>query len=194
MLCAVLHQIYIFFRPADGNEVSACYVSAIQSVHTPTVMSLTRQNVPNLEGTSIEGALKGGYIVNDNPKPSIILVGTGSELQLCVGAKDKVNARVVSLPCWEIFDKQPVEYQRHIFPPGIPVMSVEAGATSGWSKYAHSSVGIDTFGASGPYEALAKHYGFTVENIVEKANKTIEFYKGKAVESRLDHPFFHVNV
>jgi len=157
-------------------------------------MSLSRQNLPNLEGTSIEGALKGGYIVCDNPKPSIILVATGSELHLCVGAKDKVNARVVSLPCWEIFDRQSVDYQRHIFPAGIPVLSVEAGATTGWSKYSHAAYGIDTFGASGNLEQLAKHFGFTVENVVDKANKTIDFYKGKSVESRLDHPFFHVNL
>jgi len=169
-LCRATPNLH-FFRPADGNEVSACYISAIRSIHTPTVMSLSRQNLPNLEGTSIEGALKGGYIVSDNPKPSIILVATGSELYLCVEAKDQVNARVVSLPCWEIFDRQSVEYQRHIFPTGIPVMSVEAASTSAWSKYSHSQVGIDTFGASGTLEQLQKHYGFTVENVVDKAKK-----------------------
>jgi len=192
-LCRATPNLH-FFRPADGNEVSACYISAIRSVHTPTVMSLSRQNLPNLEGTSIEGALRGGYIVSDNPKPSIILVATGSELHLCVEAKDKVNARVVSLPCWEIFDRQSVDYQRHIFPTGIPVLSVEAGSTTGWSKYSHAAVGIDTFGASGTIEQLMKHFGFTVENIVDKAKKTIDFYAGKTVESRLDHPFFHVNL
>jgi len=182
-----------FWRPADGNEVSACYISAISNLHTPTVMSLTRQNVPHLEGTSIQNALKGGYVVADNPHPSIILVGTGSELHLCVQAKDKVNARVVSLPCWEIFDKQPEEYQKSIFAPGVPVMSVEAGATTGWSRYAHTSVGIDTFGASGTGSQLAKHFGFTVDNVVDKANQTIAFYKGKHVESRVDVPAFSKN-
>jgi len=179
-----------FWRPADGNEVSACYISSIGNLHTPTVMSLTRQNVPHLEGTSIQHALKGGYIVSDNPNPSIILVGTGSELHLCVQSKDKVNARVVSLPCWEIFDSQSEEYQKSVFTPGVPVMSVEAGATTGWSRYAHSSVGLDAFGASGTGSQLAKHFGFTVDNVVDKANKTIAFYKGKHVESRLDVPVF----
>jgi len=175
-----------FWRPGDGNEVSACYISSIRSRHTPTVMSLTRQNVPNLEGSSIESALKGGYIISDNPNPSIILVGTGSELHLVVQAKEKVNARVVSLPCWEIFDAQPLEYRKSVFPPGIPVLSVEAGSTLGWSKYAHASIGLDTFGASGTGTQLAKHFGFTVENVVEKANQTIAFYKGKHVESKVD--------
>jgi len=179
-----------FWRPGDANEVSACYISAIGAQHTPTVMSLTRQNVPNLEGTSVEKARKGGYIVCDNPNPAIILVGTGSELHLVTQAKDKVNARVVSLPCWEIFDAQPEDYRKSIFPAGIPVLSVEAGATTGWSKYAHASVGIDTFGASGTGAQLAKYFGFTVENVVEKANQTIAFYKGRHVDSRLDVPKF----
>uniref|UniRef100_A0A6B2KZ44 Transketolase n=1 Tax=Arcella intermedia TaxID=1963864 RepID=A0A6B2KZ44_9EUKA len=179
-----------FIRPADGNEVSAAYISAIKSVHTPTVMSLSRQNVPNLAGTSIEGALKGGYIVADSDKPDIILVGTGSELHLCVQAKEKVNARVVSLPCWELFDAQPEEYRRKIFPSGVPVLSVEAGTTSGWSKYAHASIGIDVFGLSGTISDLAKHFGFTVDNVVERANQTIAFFKGKTVESRLDTLIF----
>jgi len=179
-----------FWRPADGNEVTACYISSISSLHTPTVMSLTRQNVPHLEGTSVQNAQKGGYIIADNPHPSIILVGTGSELHLCIQAKDKVNARVVSLPCWDIFDKQPEEYRKSIFPQGVPVMSVEAGATTGWSRYAHTSVGIDTFGASGSGAQLAKHFGFTVDNVVDKANQTIAYYKDKHVESRLDVPVF----
>jgi len=132
-------------------------------------MSLTRQGIPNLEGSSVEGALKGGYILCDTPHPSIILVGTGSELQLCAEAKKKgLNARVVSLPCWELFDDQPLDYRRSIFPDGIPVLSVEAAATTCWSKYAHASIGIDTFGASGTIPALAKHYGFTVENVLER--------------------------
>jgi transketolase len=179
-----------FFRPADGNEVTAAYISSINNLHTPTVMSLTRQGVPHLEGTSVEGSLKGGYIVSDVPHPSIILVGTGSELHLCTGAKDKgLNARVVSMPCWEIFDRQPIEYRKHIFPDGVPALSVEAGATTGWSKYTHASIGIDDFGASGTSAALAKHYGFTVENVTEKANLIIEHFKGKPVLSRATETF-----
>jgi len=187
-LCRATPNLH-FFRPGDANEVSAAYISAIRSLHTPTVMSLTRQNVPNLEGTSIEGALKGGYIIADKPKPDIILVATGSELHLIAQARD-INARVVSMPCWELFDAQPEEYRKSVFPSGIPVLSVEAGATTAWSKYAHASIGIDTFGASGTGEQLAKHFGLTVENVLDKANQTIAFYKGKHVDSRLDVPIF----
>jgi transketolase len=175
-----------FFRPADGNEVTAAYISAIRSLHTPTVMSLSRQGLPNLEGTSVDGALKGGYIIADAQHPSIILVGTGSETQLCSGAKAKgLNARVVSLPCWELFDAQPEDYRKSIFPDGIPVLSVEAASTTGWNKYAHASIGVDVFGASGTIPSLAKHFGFTVENVIEKSNQVIDYFKGKHVVSRL---------
>jgi transketolase len=175
-----------FNRPADGNEVTAAYIAAIRSVHAPTVMSLSRQGLPNLEGTSVEGALKGGYIIADVAHPSIILVATGSETKLIVGAKAKgVNARVVSLPCWELFDEQPEEYRKSIFPDGIPVLSVEAGATLGWNKYAHASIGVDTFGASGTIPSLEKYFGFTVENVIEKSHQVIEYFKGKPVVSRL---------
>jgi len=179
-----------FFRPADGNEVTAAYISSISHFHTPTVMSLSRQALPNLEGTSVEGSLKGGYIVCDAPEPSIILVGTGSELQLCTGAKAKgLNARVVSLPCWEIFDTQPMDYRKSVFPEGVPVLSVEAAATSGWAKYAHASIGIDDFGSSGTVASLSKYYGFTVENVLEKATLIIEHFKGKHVASRVTETF-----
>jgi transketolase len=185
-LCRATPNLH-FFRPADGNEVTAAYISAISSARTPTVMSLSRQPLPNLEGSSVEGSLKGGYIIQDSDHPSIILVATGSEVQLCTGAKAKgLNARVISLPCWELFDSQPAEYRHSLFPDGIPVLSVEAATTSGWTKYAHASIGVDTFGTSGTIPSIATHFGFTVENVLEKANTTIEFFKGKKVTSKLE--------
>jgi len=191
-LCRATPNLH-FFRPADGNEVVACYVSAIRSQKTPTVMSLSRQNVPHLDGTSTEKALKGGYVVSDcdGGHPDIVLVGTGSELQHCLAAKNKVNgkARVVSLPCWSLFDAQPIEYRKSVFPAGVPVLSIEAATVHGWSRYAHVSIGIDRFGESGTLAALSKFFGMTAENVIEKANKTIEFYKGKHVDSLLDKPF-----
>jgi len=184
-LCRATPNLH-FWRPADGNETTAAYISAIRSKHTPSVFSLTRQGVPHLEGSSVESALKGGYIIQDTPNPSIILVATGSELHICTGAKEKgLNARVVSLPCWEVFDDQPEEYRKAVFPDGIPVLSVEAAATTGWSKYAHASIGVDSFGASGTVPGLSKFFGFTVENVVERAHETINYYKGKSVHSRL---------
>jgi len=193
MLCRSTPNLH-FFRPADGNEVTAAYVSAIRSTKAPTVMSLTRQNLPHLEGTKIDGALKGGYIVADcDGKPDIILVGTGSELNLCVGAKGKLTntkVRVVSLPCWSLFEAQPIEYRKSTFTAGVPVLSIEAATTQGWSRYAHHSIGINTFGASGTGAQIAKAFGMTVENVVEKSQKLVEFYKGKTAESLIDRPSF----
>lgn len=143
-------------RPADGNEVSGCYIKALKSRTTPTVMCLTRQGVPQLEGSSVEKTLKGGYVLSEpETTPKVILVGTGSEVSLCVDAAKILNGqgiatRVVSLPCWSIFDEQPEEYRQSVFPKNIPVLSVEAASTFGWSKYATASCGIDTFGVSAP--------------------------------------------
>jgi len=190
-LCRATPNLH-FWRPADGNETSAAYVSAIRSRHTPTVMSLTRQNVPNLAGSSVEKALKGGYILADcEGAPELVLVATGSETELVAKAQDKVGVkvRVVSLPCWEIFDTQPLDYRLSVFPDGVPVMSVEAAATSGWERYAHASVGIDRFGASAPGAAIAKEFGMNVDNVVAKAKQVAEYYKGKSVASRLLRPF-----
>jgi len=181
-----------FFRPADFRETVAAYVSALRSRTTPTVFSLSRQNLPIIAGSSVEAALKGGYVAKDvEGTPDLILVSTGSELHLCIGAADKINGkvRVVSLPCWELFEKNSLEYRKSVLPDGVPVLSVEAASTALWDKYAHASIGIDSFGASAPGNALAKEFGFTVENVTEKGNKVIEFYKGKTVPSKYDLPF-----
>jgi len=156
-------------------------------------MSLTRQNLPHLAGTNTEKALKGGYILAESSggAPELILVGTGSETELVAKAQDKVGVRVrvVSLPCWEVFDSQPLEYRLSIFPDNVPVMSVEAGTTTGWERYAHASVGIDRFGASAPGAQIAKEFGMNVDNVVAKAKQAAEYYKGKPVPSRLQRPF-----
>eukprot|EP01125_Pyxidicula_operculata_P021942 TRINITY_DN8778_c0_g1_i1.p1 TRINITY_DN8778_c0_g1~~TRINITY_DN8778_c0_g1_i1.p1 ORF type:complete len:713 (-),score=182.52 TRINITY_DN8778_c0_g1_i1:58-2091(-) len=182
-----------FIRPADGNETVAAYIAAIKATKTPTVMSLSRQNLPQVEGSSVDGALKGGYVVSDcEGKPDVILVGTGSELHLCTGAKAKLSGlkvRVVSFPCWELFDAQSSEYKQSVLTPGVPALSVEAASTSGWSRFTHGHVGIDTFGASGTQNDLAKHYGMTVDNVVDKAQKLVKFYEGKVPEARYLQPF-----
>jgi len=188
-----------FWRPADGNETVATYVSAISARKTPTVMSLSRQNLPNLEGSSTEKALRGGYVLSEsdpNTVPNIILVGTGSETSVCATAAKKLKeqnkdlrVRVVSLPCWEVFDAQPAEYRASVFPRQSIVLSVEAGTVAGWDRYAHASIGIDTFGASAPGNALQKHFGFTPEDVVAKAEKCVKFFEGQTVLSRLEKPF-----
>jgi transketolase len=141
---------------------------------------LSRQDVPVLDATAERagaGVEKGGYVLVDESDPGpaqLVLIGTGSEVQLCVGAAKElertgVSVRVVSLPCWEWFEEQGEEYVAGILPPGIPTLSVEAGATFGWSRYADASVGLDRFGASAPGGVNMEKFGFTVDHVVERA-------------------------
>jgi transketolase len=189
MTCRATPNLH-FFRPADSNETLACYIHAIRTRNAPTVMSLSRQNLPVLKGSSVENALKGGYIVHAAEKPQIILVSTGSEVAPCVEAASKNgNFTVVSLPCWELFEEQSAEYKKSIFPEGIPVLSVEAGATLGWERYAHVSHGIDTYGTSANGNDIAKHFKLLPKDIEEIAQKVIVWGKGKSFTSRLDKPF-----
>ncbi|GBC01909.1 hypothetical protein RclHR1_04380010 [Rhizophagus clarus] len=184
----------LVFRPADGNEVSGAYLAAINNLDRPSVLCLSRQNLPHLEGSSIENTLKGGYVLKECADARITLTGTGSETSIVVEASKKlesegIKTRIVSLPCFELFEEQNIEYKSSVFPDGIPILSVEALATFGWSKYAHASVGMTTFGSSGPYQQLYKKYGFTAENISEKAKKTIEFYQTTPLPSVIYKPF-----
>jgi transketolase len=168
-------------RPADGNECSGAYKVAIENAnkHRPTLLAFSRQNVPNLAGTSIAGLEKGAYIVVDCAgTPELILIGTGSELSLCVTAAEKLagegkKVRVVSMPSWELFADQDAAYQESILPKAVTKrLSVEAGVSFGWSKYTGSagdSVAIDSFGASAPGGVCMEKFGFTVENVLAKA-------------------------
>ncbi|ORY89956.1 transketolase [Syncephalastrum racemosum] len=170
------------FRPADGNEVSGTYLVAIENAHRPSVIALSRQNLPQLEGSSIEAVTKGAYILQDAPNAKVAFVATGSEVSLAVEAAKKladegVPARVVSMPCSELFDEQPLEYRKSVFPAGLPVVSVEALGTYGWEKYAHAHVGMTTFGASGPAPALYKKFGITADAAAEKAKKVAAYYE-----------------
>jgi transketolase len=147
------------WRPADGNETSAAYYMALTSRTTPTILALTRQNLPQLENSTIEGAIKGGYVAHEEKNANITLVSTGSEVSLCLEAvktlgEQGITTRVVSLPCWEVFDAQPKEYRLSVLPDGIPIMSVEVMTTLGWEKYSHEQFGLNRFGASGPYKKV----------------------------------------
>ncbi|OUM58915.1 hypothetical protein PIROE2DRAFT_69917 [Piromyces sp. E2] len=165
-------------RPADGNEVSAAYLQALTTKTTPSVLCFTRQNVPHLEGSSIENALKGGYILQDDPNAKIIFAATGSEVSLCVEAakllkQEGIASRIVSLPCLSVFDAQSKEYRDKVLPKGIPILSVEAASTFGWAKYAHKSIGIDTFGMSAPADQVFVHFGLVPENVAKQAKELI---------------------
>lgn len=182
------------WRPADGNEVSAAYKVSLESTQTPSVIALTRQNLPQLENSSIEKASRGGYVVYDTKDARLILAATGSEVSLAIDSAKELSAagiptRVVSLPDFFTFDKQSHDYKKSILPDGIPVISIEVMSTYGWGKYAHAHIGLDHFGASAPAAALFKKFGFTTEAVVEKAKKVDAFYAGKSVLSRLDTPF-----
>jgi transketolase len=174
-------------RPADGNEVSGAYKIAIEYAkqNKPTLLALSRQGVPNLAGSSIEKATKGAYVLSCGFAPEeldLILIGTGSEVQLCVGAAEKLIAegkkvRVVSMPSWELFEAQDQAYRDSVLPKvAAKRLSVEAGTSFGWQKYTGSeggSVSIERFGASAPGGTVMDKFGFSVDNVVAKAKEII---------------------
>lgn len=137
------------WRPADGNETSAAYYVALTSRETPSILALTRQNLPQLEGSTVQHAIKGGYVNLEDKEAKITLVSTGSEVSICLEAvkylKDNhsIAARVVSMPCCEVFDAQPKDYRLSVIPDGTPAMSVEVMSTHGWEKYSHEQFGLN---------------------------------------------------
>ena len=170
------------WRPADGNETSAAYYSSLTSRRNPSVLCLSRQNLPQLENSTLEHASKGGYVVHENEGHDITLVSSGSEVSICVDAVKElegqgIKARVVSLPCWEVFDGQPQDYRLSVLPNGKPIMSVEVYSTLGWEKYSHEQFGLNRFGSSGPYKDVYKKFEFTPEGIAKRAKATIDFWK-----------------
>jgi transketolase len=184
------------WRPADGNETSAAYYVALTSKNTPSILALSRQNLPQLAGSSLANAVKGGYTLVKADKPDIILVSAGSEVSICVDAvkelKEKHNlvAGVVSLPCFEVFDAQPKEYQLSVLPNGVPTLSVEVMSTQGWSKYTHEQFGLNRFGASGPAPEVYKKFEFTPAGISKRAVLTVNYYKDTPnLKSRVNRAF-----
>jgi len=164
------------WRPADGAETWAAWGAALSRVNGPSALVLTRQSVPQI-GDATKAAL-GGYAVRPEERPKIVLVGTGSEVQLALQAADILAAeghaaQVVSLPCWEAFERQTPEYRAAVFPENVPIVSVEAGTTLGWQKYASASVGLDHFGASAPAERLYRELGITAEAVADQARRVI---------------------
>ncbi|KAJ5717309.1 hypothetical protein N7493_005788 [Penicillium malachiteum] len=183
------------WRPADGNETSAAYYSALTAKHTPSILALTRQNLPQLENSTIERALKGAYVAVENPNAAVTIISTGSEVSICIEAatylqeKHGIAARIVSVPCFEVFDAQDKAYRLSVLPDGIPVLSVEACSTMGWERYAHEQFGLNRFGASGPYKQVYAKFEFTPEGISKRAIATIDFYKGHPVRSPVNRAF-----
>jgi len=184
------------WRPADGNETSAAYYMALTSKSTPSIIALTRQNLPHLENSTLESAIKGGYVILEDKSAAITLVSTGSELSIALDAvkelKDKHNlaARVVSMPCCEVFDAQSKEYRLSVIPDGIPTLSFEALSTHGWEKYSHEQFGLNRFGASGPYKEVYKKFDFVPSGVAKRAVATVDFYKDvKPLRSPVNRAF-----
>jgi len=174
-------------RPGDANEVVEAWKIAVANTHGPVLLVLSRQAMPTLDRTKYApaaGVARGAYVLADAPggKPDVILIGTGSELSLCVEASDRlkaegINARVVSMPSWEIFEKQDRAYKEAVLPPAVTArVSVEMGATLGWERHVGlkgQMVGMHSFGASAPWKGLQKKFGFTAETVVAAAQKAI---------------------
>ena len=173
------------FRPADYTETAAAWASAIGSEATPTAIVLTRQNLPQLEGSSKE-AFKGGYILAEaanKDKIDLIILASGSEVELAVGAKEELekegkSVRVVSVPCMDVFEAQSPEYIEEVLPSAVRTrLAVEAANPMPWYKYVGLDgdvVAMDTFGASAPAKILFEYFGFTVANVVEKAKALVK--------------------
>jgi transketolase len=172
----------LLIRPADANEVAEAWRYIMPLKTQPVALVLTRQAVPTFDRTkyaSAAGLARGAYIMADSGgTPDIILIGTGSEVQLCVGAFEKlaadgVKARVVSMPCWRLFEEQPDEYKRQVLPPEVRArVAVEAGTDLGWKEYIGNDgyvIARTDFGASAPYKELLRRFGFTVDDVVAKA-------------------------
>ena len=173
----------VVIRPCDANETAVAWRVALETRDRPVALILTRQNVPTLDRTrfaAADGLRRGAYVLADAPngKPDLILIATGSEVGLVIAAAQRlqaqgIQARVVSMPSWELFDAQPGEYRDAVLPPSIRArLAVEAGASQGWHRYTgdHGDVlGVDRFGASAPGDVVLREYGFTVDNVCKRA-------------------------
>jgi transketolase len=169
-------------RPADANETAHAWRVALEHSGGPVALILTRQGISVIDQEKYAKANeleKGAYILSESEKtPQVILIGTGSEVQLLIAAQEKlkkqsIQARVVSMPSWELFDKQDETYKEEVFPKKLKKrLAVEAGSALGWCKYVTDEgdvIGINRFGESAPGDEVMKEYGFTVENVVKRA-------------------------
>jgi transketolase len=182
----------VVIRPCDANETALAWRVAIETRNRPVALALTRQNVPTLDRTQVasaEGLRRGAYVLADAPtgKPDVILIASGSEVHLILDARQKlleqkVQARVVSMPSWELFDIQPREYRDSVLLPSVRLrLAVEAGITQGWHRYTGDLgdvIGLDRFGASAPGGTVMREFGFTPENVLQRALALLRGAKG----------------
>ena len=174
-------------RPGDANEVVEAYRAALQFRHRPTVLVLSRQALPTLDRSRLApaaGVARGAYVIADAPggAPELILIASGSELTLALDAQARLHAagrrvRVVSMPSWDLFERQPPDYRDSVLPPALTArIAIEQASTFGWERYVGGAgrvVGMTTFGASAPLKALQQSFGFTVEHVLEVAHSLL---------------------
>ena len=184
----------LVFRPADANEVVETWRILLGLHDEASVLVLSRQNLPTLDRSVFApaaGVAKGAYVLADAPdgKPDVILLATGSEVHLALAARDDlastgINARVVSMPCWELFDRQPKEYRDEVLPPSVkPRVAIEQASTLGWDRYVGDGgavIGMNTFGASAPLKHLLEKFGFTPDRVAQVARERVAAGKDSA--------------
>jgi transketolase len=165
-----------FVRPADATETVGAWKVALERDGGPVAFALTRQKVPTLEGTTVDGVARGAYVVHDpDETPELVLIATGSEVALAVEAANQLDipTRVVSMPCWELFEEQGADYRDEILPPDVKArLSIEAGVKLGWKHWVGDegdSMSIEHYGASAPGTTVLEKFGYTVDNVVARA-------------------------
>jgi transketolase len=177
----------VTLRPADAAEVVEAWKVILALRHKPAALVLSRQALPTLDRgrfAPAAGLARGAYVLAEAPsgRPEVLLLATGSEVALCVAAWERlraegIEARVVSMPSWELFEQQPRDYRLEVLPPGVRArVSVEQAATFGWERYVGPEgrrIGMHTFGASAPLKALLEHFGFTVDNVVQTVEEVL---------------------
>jgi transketolase len=175
------------WRPSDSVESAVAWAAAIERRDGPTSLLFSRQNVQfqSRDADAIAAIRRGGYVIADSTRPRAVIIATGSEVPLALGARAKlaeegVAVRVVSMPCTNVFDRQEAAYREYVLPRGVPRVAVEAGVTDYWRKYVGAAdsghgavVGIDRFGESAPGPELFKHFGFTVESVVAAVRRVL---------------------
>jgi transketolase len=180
----------VTIRPCDANEAVTAWRVLMRLHHSPVALVLTRQTVPTLDRSRYApaaGLERGAYVLADTEhgEPELILISSGSEVALCIGAYEQLTAegekvRVVSMPSWELFDLQPQEYREEVLPPGVRArVSVEQGSTLGWERFVGTEgaiIGMRTFGASAPLKDVQRKFGFTPEAIVEVSRSQLELH------------------
>lgn len=183
----------VLLRPADANETVAAWKIALERKDGPTALALTRQGLPVITPAG-DNLRRGAYVLADEPQVDLdlVLIATGSEVSLALAARNQLDeqgiaARVVSMPSWELFDSQPIDYKISVLPHGIPCMSIEAGVTLSWPRYLNfdglilqrsnlATIGIDHYGASAPYKVIFEQMGFTADQVAKRAKQLLEDY------------------